>query len=238
MKAIMTMLGQFLRKPVVISAFISVVLIMGGACVWWLGWGWSEWGSHDQPWHPGRAEWNTLIIDTDSAALPPLESPNGLGLYPDIPSDYPHQNIWAALERGQLMPDKWFALSIGLGYGDRWRTLVPGKTSLSLLNHELVHRVLIQLWKQGVQVDNGLFDRYTGKVYPLYRDTVYVWWLQLANPDGSIERDLVGLLCDPDLKDYHAAIEGGTQPSWLKVVPYDEGGINPYSFLELAKVSF
>ena len=50
-----------------------------------------------------------------------------------------------------------------------------------------------------------------------------MWWLELANPDGSIERDLVGLLCDPDLKEYHAAIEVGTQPSWLKVIPYDEG---------------
>ena len=205
---------------------------MGGACVWWLEWGWC-----DQQWKTrrGREEWNTLIIDTDSVALPSLESPNGLGLYPDILSDYPHQNIWNALEKGRVMSAKRFVLSMGLGYGDRWRTLAPGKTSLSLLNHELVHRVLIKLWKQGVPVDNGLFDRYTGKVYPLYRDTVYVWWLELANPDGSIERDLVGMLCHPDLKDYHAAIEAG---SWLKVVPYDEGGINPYSFLELAKVSF
>ena len=238
MKAIMTMFGQFLRKPVVISAFISVVLIIGGACVWWEEWGWYD----QQRKTPGGLielrEWDLLIIDTDRAALPPLESPDGLGRYPDIPSDYPHQNIWAALERGRLMPDKRFALSMGLGYGDRWRTLVPGQTSLSLLNHELVRRVLIKLWNQGVQVDSGLFDRYTGKVYPLYEDTVYVWWLELANPDGSIERDLVGMLCDPNLKEYHAAIEAGTQPSWLKVVPYDEGGIAAYSFLDLPKGIF
>ena len=154
MKAIMAILGQFLRKPVVISAFIAVVLIMGGACVWWLEWGWYDQQRKTPGGLIGLREWDLLIIDTDSAALPPLESPNGLGSYPDIPSDYPHQNIWVALERGRLMPDKWFALSMGLGYGDRWRTLVPGKTSLSLLNHELVHRVLIQLWKQGVQVDS------------------------------------------------------------------------------------
>ena len=238
MKAIMAMFSQFLRERLVISAFISVLLIMGGTCAWWLEWGWYDQQRKSPGGFIGLREWDLLIIDTDRAALPPLESPNGLGLYPDITSDYPHQNIWAGLVKGQMMPDKRFALSMGLGYGDRWRTLVQGKTSLSLLNHELVHRVLIKLWKQGVQVDNGLFDRYTGKVYPLYRDTVYVWWLELANPDGSIERDLVGMLCDPDLKDYHAAIEAGTQPSWLKVVSYDEGGINPYSFLELAKVSF
>ena len=236
MKAIMPMLGQLLRERLFISTFIAVLLIIGGMVVWWEWWNASQTIVYVRD-IPVEDLWDTLIIDTDRAALPPLESPNGLGLYPDIPSDYPHQNIWAALEKGRVMSAKRFVLSIGLGYGDRWRTLVPGKTSLSLLNHELVHRVLIKLWKQGGQVDNGLFDRYTGKVYPLYRDTVYVWWLELANPDGSIERDLVGMLCDPDLKEYHAAIEAGRQPSWLKVVPYDEGGINPYSFLELVKVS-
>ncbi len=238
MKAIMAMFGQLLREPLVISAFIAVVLVILGPCVWWVGCGWCD-QRLKTPHGPGHGVvWDTLIIDMDRADLPPLESPNGLGRYPDIPSDYPHQNIWAALERGRVMPDKSFSLSMGLGYGDRWRTLVPGQTSLSFLNHELLHRVLIKLWNQGKQVDSGVFDRYTGKAYPLYKDTVYVWWLEFVNPDGSIERDLVGLLCHSDLKDYQASIEAGSQPSWLKVVPYDEGGISSYSFLDLPKVSF
>ena len=245
MKAIMAMLGRFLREPLVISAFIAVMLIILGTCVWWVVWGW-----YDQQWKSpggfiphGLILWDTLIIDTDGAgsagALLRRESPNGLGPYPDIPSDYPLQNIWDDLEKRVVMSPKSFSLGTRtLGYWDRWRTLVPGKTRLSALNQELLHRVLIKLWNQGKQADSGLFDRYTGKVYPLYRDTVYVWWLELANPDGSIERDLVGMLCHPDLKDYKAAIEAGRQPSWIKVVPYDEGGISSYSFLDLPKVSF
>ena len=49
MKVIMAMLGQLLRERLVISVFISVVLIMGGACVWWLEWGWYDQQRKTQP---------------------------------------------------------------------------------------------------------------------------------------------------------------------------------------------
>ena len=89
MKAIMPMLGQFLRERLIISAFIALMVIIGGTLVWWECWGWYASLAVAPPPPGALVEWDTLIIDTDKAALPSLESPNGLGLYPDIPSDYP-----------------------------------------------------------------------------------------------------------------------------------------------------
>lgn len=143
----------------------------------------------------------------------PRESPHGLGPYPKIPPDYPRQNIWDELEELNE------AASQELGR--------------SSIDHELMHRVLIKLWNQGRKVEGATLNSDNGKIYPMYKDTVYVNWSETENEDGSYNRYLSRYKCHPMLKDYRAAVANSTHPSWLKVVSHDDGSIDPYSFLDL-----
>ena len=135
-------------------------------------------------------------------ALPPLESPHGLGPYPEIPSDYPRQDIWDDLEE-----------SYNNGY--------------ATIDHELIHRVLIKLWKQGKKTDSGVLSDRNGKVYPLYKDTVYV--KRREYEDGSV----FSMLSHGSLRQYEEAVREGTAPIWIKIIPREDGGIDPYSLLDL-----
>ena len=135
----------------------------------------------------------------------PRESVFGLGPLPDIPPDFPRQNAWDSLER----------------------------SSLARIGHELINQVLIKYWNEGRKTESGVFKNESGKVYPLFKDTVYVKWAEDENEDGSIYRYVSRYLCHGSLADYEESVENGTQPSWLKVVPYEDGGVDPYSFLDL-----
>lgn len=139
---------------------------------------------------------------------PPRESLYGLGPYPEIPPDYPDQNAWDDLEK--LYDD---------GYGS--------------IGHELIERVLIKYWNQGRKTDSGVYEHHNGKVYPLWKDTVYVEWAELELEDGTTERFLRHYMCYGVLGEYEEAVENGTQPSWIKIVAYEDGGVDPYSFLDL-----
>lgn len=143
----------------------------------------------------------------------PRESIHGFGPYPNIPSDYPRQNIWDELER---LDD-----------------VAGSELGRSSRGHELMHRVLIKLWNQGRKAEGASIDDSNGRVYPMYNDTVYVSWREDENDDGSVDRYIGRYTCHPSLRDYRDSVENSTHPSWLKVVRHDEGGIDPYSFLDL-----
>ena len=145
---------------------------------------------------------------TETLPNPPRESLHGLGPYPDIPPDYPRQNIWDELEKGY-------------------------EAGITGMGNELMHRVLIKLWNQGQRAESAILDSGNGRVYPMYKDTVYVNWSESENEDGSVETYLGRYRCHPSLKDYRDSVENGTQPSWIKVVAMEDGGIDPYSFLDL-----
>ena len=154
-------------------------------------------------------EEEVLLLEHFRENLPPLrESPYGLGPYPEIPPDFPKQGIFDRLER-------------------------HAKTGHANVSHELIYRVLIKLWHQGKKTDSAIRDGDNGKVYPLYKDTVYVTWSELEHKDGSIETYIGSYLSHTALADYEDSVANGTQPSWLKVVRREDGGIDPYSFLDL-----
>ena len=135
----------------------------------------------------------------------PRESVFGLGPLPDIPPDFPRQNMWEHIER----------------------------SSRTSIGHELIGRVLIKYWNQGKKTASGVLAGDNGRVYPLWKDTVYVEWAELELEDGTTDRYLSHYMCHGSLGSYEDSVENGTQPSWLKVVPYEEGGVDPYSFLDL-----
>ena len=151
-----------------------------------------------------------LLLEHFAETLPdpPRESPHGLGPYPDIPPDYPRQNVWERLEQSYYD-----------GYAN--------------ISHELINRVLIKYWNQGKKTGAGVHKGANGRVYPLFKDTVYVKWSEVELEDGSRETYLGSYLCHGSLADYEESVENGTQPSWMKVVLYEDGGVDPYSFLDL-----
>ena len=155
-------------------------------------------------WYELTPEDEVLLLEhfAETLPLPPRESPHGLGPYPDIPPDYPRQNVWEELEKS---------------YYDGYTTI----------DHELIHRVLIKLWNQGKKTDSGTLSELNGRVYPLYRDTVYI--KRREYEDGGV----FSMLSHGSLGQYKEAVREGTQPSWIKVIPREDGGINPYSFLDL-----
>ena len=140
--------------------------------------------------------------------MPPRESPYGLGPYPEIPPDFPRQNVWDSLEKSY--------------YAGR-----------DVLGHELISRVLIKYWNEGKKTASGILSGDTGRVIPLWKDTVYVRWSELELEDGTTERYLGSYLCHGSLGSYEESVENGTQPSWIKVVLEEEAGVDPYSFLDL-----
>ena len=139
---------------------------------------------------------------------PPRESLYGFGPYPEIPPDFPRQNVWDSIENS---------------YYD-------GRDSRG---HELINRVLIKYWNEGRKADSGTYSHNNGKVYPLWKDTVYVEWEELELEDGTTEPYLSSFLCHGSLGSYEESVENGTQPSWIQVVAYEDGGVDPYSFLDL-----
>ena len=113
--------------------------------------------------------------------------------------------------------------------------------------HEMIDRVLIKLWNQG---DHNFVDGVyrDGKVYPLYRDVIYVEWSDetIDGPDrktqfrsiksvlgvhtsGSPQTDVVGWLFTVE-----EIISGAYKTAYpgLKLVNYEDGGYNPKTFLD------
>ena len=101
-------------------------------------------------------------------------------------------------------------------------------------DHELMMRVEIKLAHQGLDVTGSIMEN--GLVYPTISDTVYIEWGK--NARRQYIRDMAG---DPDACDRIGAIEDerGVRfteadiPSDIKVLSFQEGGIDPYAFLDL-----
>lgn len=120
--------------------------------------------------------------------------PYGFGPYPEVPNDYFRTPVWA-------YPDSEFT---------------PG--------HELIDRVLIKLWKQGIYSNGGGMEN--GRVYPIIRGTVYVKW------KGDSISEYIGHPDDDDGQIISILEDKGT-PTGITVLDYDAAGIDPYQFLNL-----
>ena len=129
----------------------------------------------------------------------------GLGIYPEIPQDYPDQDIWDRLED---ISDP-----------------IHGKRV------ELIDRVRIKLWKQGTKTVGGSYSAKTHRVYPSIPDVAYVRWKYFEEPDGTLSRFASFVSGGPGPA-AEAYFDRGEIPPGITVIPYDEAGIDPYTFLE------
>ena len=101
-------------------------------------------------------------------------------------------------------------------------------------DHELMMRVEIKLAHQGLDVMGSIMEN--GLVYPTISDTVYIEWAKTAR-----RQYIRGMAGDPDACDRIRAIEdergvrftAADIPSDIKVLSFQEDGIDPYEFLDL-----
>lgn len=135
-------------------------------------------------------------------------SPSGFGPYPTVPDDYP------------LNPPIWLKYPTGVG--------IP---SHALNNIELLDRVLVKLWKQGHKNITGASTAY-GKIYPHYTDVVYVKYIDIPLSDGTVNRLFTRIKTGPDLAHIVPQIEAGNTPPGIKLVNFDDAGIDPHIFLK------
>ncbi len=149
------------------------------------------------------------------------ESPDEKGDFPEVPDGFP----------SDLTP-------VWIEY--------PDYKKGNMYEHEMIYRVLIKLWNQGDHdFVNGVYNH--DKVYPLYRDVLYVGWKEtvLDTADGpltvrfvsratgtharsSAKEDMIGgafSFQDFITGDYKTRYPG------LKLVEYEKGGYNPETFL-------
>ena len=120
-----------------------------------------------------------------------------------------------------------------------WRG-TPEKTWNNLsANHELLARVQIKLRWEGIDV-KGAGMKY-GKVYPIIKGIRYVRWETENTPMGEY-RYIAASTGHPDDGDRLRAIreakfnrgeDDDLTEADIKLVPYEEGGVNPYEFLGL-----
>lgn len=128
-------------------------------------------------------------------------SPFGFGPYPEVPSDYPDQDVWSETALRSMEPD-----------------------------HELIARVRIELWNQGVRTIGGVYDNGHRLIYPIIDDVVYIEWSDNPGIDGKpyVRRQLT----TPAVSDqYYDDILKGTFPPNLTIYEFPDGGIDPYEFL-------
>ena len=140
-------------------------------------------------------------------------SPFGFGPYPELPLDYPWTPPWTV----EIKPDT--------------------VSSTDHLSHELMHRVLIELWTQGDKnIIGGSVDKQTLMVYPTYPKTAYVTYGYVDLPDGTVRRYIKSMEGGDDLP--HLSPEmafRGQVPLGVNVINKEGAGINPYSFLQLGE---
>ena len=132
-------------------------------------------------------------------------SPYGFGPYPKVPPDFPEQDIWDDISTRSMLPD-----------------------------HELIARVQIKLWNQGIHTIGAVFDGEYRLIYPILDNVVYIKWADTVGADGQpyVQR----WLTSPVVEDrYFDRILTGILPPHLTVCEFPDRGIDPYEFLELPK---
>ena len=153
--------------------------------------------------------------DTVSKPAAFRSSSYGFGTLPKVPPDY---------------PDKGF----------RWRYFTDDPI------FELIARVRLKIWNEQKRYAIGASFMH-GRIYPIFQDTVYVRRETIFGQDGKeigtfIKEVLWDSEYEPSEKQWQsplfnmsAHIEKVINDKNLKVLDFDDAGIDPYSFLKLDK---
>ena len=136
-------------------------------------------------------------------------SPHWFVPYPEVPDDYP------------LITPFWVRNPTAEG--------IPLHAAAPL---ELLDLVLVKLWIQGDRNIQGAATS-EGKVYVYYPDVIYVKYENVTLPNGKVKRKIRRTLSGPSLGKYGPPhIRDGTVPAHIKLVDFNDGGIDPHIFLK------
>lgn len=147
------------------------------------------------------------VVEDSEINDPFIKSAFGFGNFPDIPSDFPRQDVWEYY----------------------WKLYDADQNAAK--NYELINRVIIQLWKEGSRAPGGVLKR--GKVYPLDNNTAYITWKTAHGPNHEMKRYISTLTTTPDIAHRYAEshFRNGLIPSGVNVIEHSSGGYNPYDFI-------
>ena len=138
-------------------------------------------------------------------------SPFGFGPYPDVPE-------------GMLD-------SVGNVYRPIWDR--PKFPNIMLPERaELMSRVAIKAWQEGLHRNWIGIGGANGKIYFNYPNTIYVWYGEREEVDGTITRYFTrvkGKILSPE------QMRLGIAPSGMRVLDGETEGIEPYAYLGISK---
>ena len=132
----------------------------------------------------------------------------GFGVYPEIPPDYREPDVWERIEERALTD--------------------PSGAE----RQELMARVCIKLWQQGLHAEGVVYKSKTGLIYPLYPNTAYIKWDVWEEEDGTLSRYPARVMGGPGVGGYEEDFAEGIIPPHITVIDYEEAGIDPYQFLD------
>ena len=151
------------------------------------------------------------LLTAEVVEEPQRVSPFGFGPYPKVPSDFPRDPIWVAVDMYEKINQH-------------------GRGMMKAI--ELMDRVVIKLWNQGHGATSASMG--DGLVYPGFPNTVYVRWDYIEELDGTITRYAGRTTSGPDIPEsVFDDLGEGIIPPGIKVLDRDADGIDPYTFLNL-----
>ena len=148
---------------------------------------------------------------TSEVAEVPVEapygfSPYGFGPFPEVPTDYPRsaEAVWGEARLLTMLPE-----------------------------HELLSRVQIELWNQGVRTVGSVYNTDYDLIFPVLDHVVYIQ-REFSAEDG--EPYISSMLGSPaTINRYEDDLFEGNFPPHLTIYEYPDGGINPYEFLDVSR---
>ena len=149
-----------------------------------------------------------LAEEEAALAEPPRVSLFGFGAYPEIPPDYREPDVWERIEEHALTDPS------------------------AAKRQELMARVCIKLWQQGYYAEGVVYKSKTGLIYPLYPNIAYIKWDVWEEEDGTLSRFPARVLGGHGVDGYEEDFAEGIIPPHITVIDYEEGGIDPYQFLD------
>ena len=104
---------------------------------------------------------------------------------------------------------------------------------------ELMSRVTVKLWEEGIPNYGVTMSSSTGLVYPNYPNTLIVEWANIESPTGT-KRYATRISWCPEAEGFQEQMKGkiiyeGDFPSHFKIIENKDAGIDPYLYLDLPR---
>lgn len=145
-------------------------------------------------------------VSEESVDAPYGFSPYGFGAFPEVPMDYPRtaEEVWGEARLETMRPE-----------------------------HELLSRVQIKLWTQGVRATGSVYNTDYDLIFPVLENVVYIQRDYSSLEDQAYISSMLG--SPATINRYEDDLFEGNFPSHLTIYEYPDGGIDTYDFLDISR---